>query len=175
MWITVWFGCVFRKENMCSSSSAMECVYVLRLHHKGASITHSIVCVCMYIEYMYVYWHVYGVYVCEYLHVYLCMCMCIYVFACGWIYGVGVVQPKTRYLTWRLQYRLQLMVKETAMFQRAKIEIIEVSVMLLEIVTWHELQWLWWKWKAVVHLFCEFLFPRALLIFRFFTMSRVYQ
>ena len=75
-------------------------------------------------------------YVCAYLYVHLCMCMGIYVCASmyGWIYGVGVVQPKTRYLTWRLQYRLQLMVKETLMFKRAKIEIIEVSVILLEIV-----------------------------------------
>ena len=84
------------------------------------------ICMCIYVS----------VWVSMYVH----LCMCIYVFACGWIYGVGVVQPKTRYLTWRLQYRLQLMVKETLMFQRAKIEIIEVSVMLLEIVTWHELQ-----------------------------------
>ena len=80
------------------------------------------------------------IYVSVWVSMYVHLCMCIYVFACGWIYGVGVVQPKTRYLAWRLQYRLQLMVKETAMFQRAKIEIIEVSVMLLEIVTWHELQ-----------------------------------
>ena len=66
---------------------------------------------------MYVYLHVYGVYMCAYSYVHLCMCMgiyvlhlctciyvCVCVFACGWIYGVGVVQPKTRYLTWRLQY-----------------------------------------------------------------------
>ena len=82
---------------------------------------------------MYVYLHAYVVYVCACLYVHLCMCMGIYVCAsmymhlcmcvysrvdgsCGWIYGVGVVQPKTRYLTWRLQYRLQLMVKETLMF-----------------------------------------------------------
>ena len=87
----------------------------------------------MCIECMYVYLHEYGVYMCVYLYVHLCMCMGIYVCAsmymhlcmcvysrvdgsCGWIYGVGVVQPKTRYLTWRLQYRLQLMVKETLMF-----------------------------------------------------------
>ena len=80
--------------------------------------------VCMCIECMYAYLHVYVKYMCAYSYVHLCMCMGIYVyasmyvcvFACGWIYGVGVVQPKTRYLTWRLQYRLQLMVKETLMF-----------------------------------------------------------
>ena len=60
------------------------------------------ICMCIYVS----------VWVYMYVHLY----MCIYVFACGWIYGVGVVQPKTRYLTWRLQYRLQLMVKETLMF-----------------------------------------------------------
>ena len=138
------------------------CMHVYRVH---VCILTCIWCVCVCV---FVFVSVWGY---MYVHLY----MCIYVFACGWIDGVGVVLPKTRYLAWRLQYRLPLMVKETAMFQRAKIEITEVSVMLLEIVTWHELQWLWWKWKAVVHLFCEFLFPRALLIFRFFTMSRVYQ
>ena len=88
------------------------------------------VCMCIYVY----------VWVSMYVHLCICIYVCVCVFACGWIYGVGVVQPKTRYLTWRLQYRLQLMVKETLMFQRAKIEIIEVSVMLLEIVAWHELQ-----------------------------------
>ena len=101
------------------------CMHVYRVY---VCILTCIWCVCV------------CVFVCAFMYLYGYICMCIYVFACGWIYGVGVVQPKTRYLAWRLQYRLQLMVKETAMFQRAKIEIIEVSVMLLEIVTWHELQ-----------------------------------
>ena len=128
------------------------CVYVLRPHHRGASIIHSIVCVCMCTECICIFAFIWCACVCVfvcasmYMYGYLCMCIYVYasmyvcVFACGWIYGVGVAQPKTRYLTWRLQYRLQLMVKETLMFQRAKIEIIEVSVMLLEIVAWHELQ-----------------------------------
>ena len=48
--------------------------------------------------------------------VFVCVCMCIYVcvyvFKCGWIYGAGVGQLKTSYLTWGLQYLLQLVVKE---------------------------------------------------------------
>ena len=56
-------------------------VYLLRPHHRGASIIHSIVYVCMCIECMYVYLHVYGVYVCVCLYVHLCMCMGIYVCA----------------------------------------------------------------------------------------------
>ena len=119
---------------LCIMSSSQRC------------INYSFHCMCMHVYRVYVciltcIWCVcVCVFVCAFMYLYGYICMCIYVFACGWIYGVGVVQPKTRYLTWRLQYRLQLMVKETAMFQRAKIEIIEVSVMLLEIVTWHELQ-----------------------------------
>ena len=110
------------------------CVYVLRPHHRGASIIHSIVCVCMCTECICIFAFIWCacvcVFVCASMYMHLCMC----------VYSRGVAQPKTRYLTWRLQYRLQLMVKATLMFQRAKIEIIEVSVMLLEIVAWHELQ-----------------------------------
>ena len=52
---------------------------------------------------------VYGVYVC----VFVCASMYVCMYGqCGWIYGVVVGQPKTSYLTWRLQYRLQLVVKE---------------------------------------------------------------
>ena len=40
------------------------------------------ICMCIYVS----------VWVSMYVHLY----MCIYVFACGWIYGVSVVQPKTR-------------------------------------------------------------------------------
>ena len=101
------------------------CMYVYRVH---MYICIYMVCMCVRVcMCIYVY-----VWVSMYVHLCICIYVCVCVFACGWIYGVGVVQPKTRYLTWRLQYRLQLMVKETLMFQRAKIEIIKVSVMLLE-------------------------------------------
>ena len=56
------------------------CVYVLRPHHRGASIIHSIVCyVC--VQSAYVYLHLYGVHVCACLYVHLCICMGIYVCA----------------------------------------------------------------------------------------------
>ena len=58
---------------------------------------HVCVCVCMY-----VYLYVCGVYMCVCMYIYVY----VYVFKCGWIYGVGVRQPETNYLTWRLQYRL---------------------------------------------------------------------
>ena len=51
------------------------CVYVLRPHHRGASIIHSIVCVYMCTECIYVYLYVYGVYVRACLYVHLCICM----------------------------------------------------------------------------------------------------
>ena len=127
----------------------MYYVHITEVHQKSITL-YLYVCVqsvctyiCMYMVCICVRSHM-CIYVCVWVSMYVHLCMCIYVcvcvFACGWIYGVGVVQPKTRYLTWRLQYRLQLMVKETLMFQRAKIEIIEVSVMLPKIVAWHELQ-----------------------------------
>ena len=125
---------------LCITSPSQRCIN---------NSLHVYVYVCVH-DCMYVYLYVYGVYVCAfvyasmyvyvYVHLYICIYVCVYVFTCGWIYGVGVVQSKTRYLTWRLQYRLKLMAKETLKCQRAKIEIIEVRVMLLEIVTWHELQ-----------------------------------
>ena len=129
----------------------MYCVRITEVHQKSIPL-YLYVCVqsvcmyiCMYMVCICVRIHM-CIYVCLWVSMYVHLCICIYVcmcvFACGWIYGVGVVQPKTRYLTWRLQYRLQLMVKETLMFQRAKIEIIEVSVMLPDIAAWHELQWL---------------------------------
>ena len=142
---------------LCITSSSQRCInnpfhcMCMHVYRVYVCILTCIWCVCV------------CVFVCAFMYLYGYICMCIYVFACGWIYGVGVVQPKTRYLAWRLQYRLPLMVKETAMFQRAKIEIIEVSVMLLEIVTWHELQWLWWKWKAVVHLFLWVSVPQSII------------
>ena len=74
-------GYVFRKENMFVRFCNGVCVYVLRPHHRAASIIDSIVCVCMFIECIYVYLHVYGVYVCACLYVHLCICMGIYVCA----------------------------------------------------------------------------------------------
>ena len=65
--------------------------------------------VCIY-ECMYVYLYAYDVWcVCVCLFVCASMYVCMYSFTCGWIYGVGVKQ--TRYLTWKMQYRLQVMVK----------------------------------------------------------------
>ena len=100
---------------LCITSPSQRCIN---------NLLYVYVDVCVY-ECMYVYLYVYGVYVCVfvsvsmyvYVYVHLCMCIyvCVHVFTCGWIYGAGVVQPKTRYLTWRLQYRLQLMLKKTLM------------------------------------------------------------
>ena len=101
----------------------LVCVYVLSHPlppNRGALIIH---CTCMC---MYVYASV-CISVCiRFVFVCVCMCIyvCVYVFKCGWIYGVDVGQPKTSYLTWRLQGRLQLMVEETFRCYRAKIEII---------------------------------------------------
>ena len=44
---------------------------------------------------------VYGVYTCVCICIYVCVWVCVFVFTCGWIYGVGVGQHKTSYLTWR--------------------------------------------------------------------------
>ena len=98
--------------SFCNGVNVYLCISVLP--HRDVLIIHCLrvcmyvhACVCMYVC-MYVYLYVYGVYVC------VCMCIyvCVYVFKCGWIYGVGVGQLKTSYLTWRLQYLLQLVVKE---------------------------------------------------------------
>ena len=106
------------------------CIYVYRVY-LCIFVCIWCVCACVFVcASVYLYW-----YQCKCIYVYASIYVC--VFTCGWIYGVAVVQPKTGYLIWRLQCRLQLMVKETLMFQRAKVEIIEVSVILLEIVAWH--------------------------------------
>ena len=89
---------------MCLQGSVIEQVYVYVLGPPQRCINNPLsVCACMcmrvYVCISVCMWCVY-VCVCMYIYVY------VYVFKCGWIYGVGVRQPETNYLTWRLQYRL---------------------------------------------------------------------